>query len=774
MPLSALGACMVLLIPFLQPRFSNWAAVRTPGEDFAALGGKPVADFHMRSAAAPETPVLAARGAVFILDQSKVDCYWGTHLGGDSFTGTLMSVTFPLTADFLYIPIIGYPSSPGNALTLEIMDDTQMPQVTITYAGPNPQETPDVWEVETRHWRGRAARLVLHDTLSGPGGWHGVGAPVTAPLAGHAPTCQRERVTTNHGTFLMATAVVLVLLILPGAIVCTVRPHSLWSQPAFLPLPGLLMLVAYGVALWLLRAGANVAAARAYLILHGMAALWLFVRKLTSCAPARNSAQEAANSGYFWPFGMWGAVVVATLACGLNPLPIADEYHRYSTLPGRMVASPPDHIIPYTTGVYFYHGKDGRRDASAYFGAWSITSRGPLVPFALTALLNIFGEHPGDPPGPGSQPWPVAADGAYLARILGWLTNALVLLASTRLLCVLGASPATTRYALAWLALAPVTLINTLFLWPKLLATAFVLLAAADVLEGRHARGGVWAALAWLSHPVGALLLPSVALLGVHYHWQHAPESGITGAWRFRTAMWSVACFSGVVLAIMSPWLGFKLYLHQRDLFTRYPLGDGNGFTRAVSLASWLRARWDNMWLTLVPLGFFWSNRMSLWLSGPLHEPLRWTIQYAKTLPGHLGFACFGSAYLALLSRHCRRGDVGLVRLYLVFGAFVVMLLYWGYSSDGFGRNCLEPLSITLLIVTAAGWATAPRWMPWALGGLWCEGRWIELSGFIAAPSFRWTQVTVDVWVAWAASALTTAIVLVWAWRITPMPSTSP
>jgi len=48
------------------------------------------------------------------------------------------------------------------------MDDTQMPQVTITYAGPNPQETPDVWEVETRHWRGRTARLVLHDTLSGP------------------------------------------------------------------------------------------------------------------------------------------------------------------------------------------------------------------------------------------------------------------------------------------------------------------------------------------------------------------------------------------------------------------------------------------------------------------------------------------------------------------------------------------------------------------------------------------------------------------------------
>jgi hypothetical protein len=193
----------------------------------------------------------------------------------------------------------------------------------------------------------------------------------------------------------------------------------------------------------------------------------------------------------------------------------------------------------------------------------------------------------------------------------------------------------------------------------------------------------------------------------------------------------------------------------------RYPLGDSNGIARAVSFASWLRARWDNLWLTLLPSGFFWSNRMYVWLGGPLNEPLRWTIQYAKTLPGHLGFACFGSAYLALLSRRCLRGDVGLVRLHLVFGALILMLRYWGYSSDGFGRNCLEPLSITLLIATAAGWSTAPRWMPWALCGLWCEGRWIELSGFIAAPTFSWTQVTIDVWAAWAASALTTAIVLV-------------
>jgi hypothetical protein len=157
-----------------------------------------------------------------------------------------------------------------------------------------------------------------------------------------------------------------------------------------------------------------------------------------------------------------------------------------------------------------------------------------------------------------------------------------------------------------------------------------------------------------------------------------------------------------------------------------------------------------------------------------VNEPLRWTIQYAKTLPGHLGFACFGTAYLVLLARHSLRDGTGLIRLHLVCGAFVLMLLYWGYSSDGFGRNCLEPLSIVLLISTAAGWSTTPRWMPWALGGLWCEGRWIELSGFIAAPSFNWAQVRSDVWVAWTASALATAMVFVWAWRTTRTSCTSP
>ena len=45
---------------------------------------------------------------------------------------------------------------------------------------------------------------------------------------------------------------------------------------------------------------------------------------------------------------------------GLNPLGIAQEYGGDGELPGRMVASPPDHVIPYDTAVYLFHRHDVR------------------------------------------------------------------------------------------------------------------------------------------------------------------------------------------------------------------------------------------------------------------------------------------------------------------------------------------------------------------------------------------------------------------------------
>ena len=50
-------------------------------------------------------------------------------------------------------------------------------------------------------------------------------------------------------------------------------------------------------------------------------------------------------------------------------------------------------------------------------------------------------------------------------------------------------------------------------------------------------------------------------------------------------------------------------------------------------------------------------------------------------------------------------------RAWLLAGSGAVMLVFWGYSSDGLGRNCLEPVAV-LLIIYAAG-LRAPSWPGW-------------------------------------------------------------
>src|SRR5262249_22005274 len=155
--------------------------------------------------------------------------------------------------------------------------------------------------------------------------------------------------------------------------------------------------------------------------------------------------------------------------------------------------------------------------------------------------------------------------------------------------------------ALVWLAAAPVVVINLDYVWPKLLATSFLLLAIRAALDRRSAFViGGWSALAYLSHPVGGLFLPVLGLFVARLAWPVARRP----ARRWTTLRRVVACaLAGG--AILAPWLAFKGWVAFRDPFVDYPLGDGHGYATAANVVSWLHSRWDNLWLTLVPAGFF-------------------------------------------------------------------------------------------------------------------------------------------------------------------------
>lgn len=644
----------------------------------------------------------------------------GTYVGGDGYRGTLVSSPFTLRYDIISIAVLGYPSSQGNRLTLEILDASGSVVHSLTFDGENPRESARNWTISTHTWVGNQARLRLMDGLDQAGGWLAVGAirPVKGPvwLSGS---------TRHYGWFALATAAIAGLVFIPGLALRTWSSHFS-REPALLPLPGLLLLSVTGLAVWL------IGAAPLKILLTGI--LWniTFLAGWTALAwwkngcPLRREDQEA--------LGLYACLGLGSICFGILPLEVAQESHAHSILQARMIASPPDHFIPQRTAIYFLHGKDGRADRALYFGEWSAASRGPLVPLMIASVLATFDLHPGDPPRLPDDRWPVDSEGMFVARILGTLTNAMVVLGGGALAAQLW--PRSRRLALVWLAVAPVTLINTDFLWPKLFATFFVLLAVLAIVKKNPVfLSALGCALAYFAHPIGALYTPAVALFLAHQILLRNPEALPA---KISELSRTAAIFGLTLFAFLAPWLLFKSQLGQPDFFFRYPFGDGRGFIDAQTVGTWLQSRLSNLWFSLVPAAFFFSDQMSSWSAGPLSEPLRWAIGYAKSLPGNLGLAAFFIAIGALTRRSFVSPGF---RLHLLGGAFLLMLGFWGYSSDGLGRNCLEPLAVFLIIYTAVAIRTEwPGW-PWLLLFTSFEAASVRVIGVVGASSFSVSEL---------------------------------
>lgn len=521
-------------------------------------------------------------------------------------------------------------------------------------------------------------------------------------------------------TFGAKALAVVWLLLIPGLVWLQRRGLSL----PWLPVPGMVLLAVAGLLFWVAPGGVIQGLLVTLFFVYGSLSAWFLV-SLRTRVTRQEFGRQIAEEGGKTALLITALVFVQAMAIGVNPHPVAQELGEDSAIPGRMVASPPDHGIPYQTADYMFHGYDGIERSKDYFGDWNVTSRGPLVPLGINALFRLMG---GNPDAERTRDdWPVTTSGEDLARVYGWALNACVLLGAFGLLVALRVPRAARTMGLIWLALSPLLTINVLFLWPKLLAAYFVLLAITALVQRRPVLAGSMMALAWLSHPVGALLVPAVGLFAFlllfRWSWSSLAQAFRSCGW------WAVA-----LAVCMMPWLIFKAHLGYSDAFFDYLLADGRGPVPAVSASSWLMARVSNFWLTLAPGAFFFSPHMHEWIFGPVSEPLRWAVQYAKTLPGHLGFSCFLVAYASLL-RRTDSASLRSLRNGVLFAGFFTMIVFWGYSTDGLGRNSLEPLSVILVIYAVASITRVSSIMPLLFIPLALETLWLIWVGFSGATS---------------------------------------
>lgn len=658
--------------------------------------------------------------------------------GGDAAVGNI-ALSFPASIlnaiDFYFA---GYPN--GKSVRFELTNQTGE-TVPIPSFG-----TGDVWRplnvALPENWSETdTLTLTAVDTSTAWSGWAGLAygkrQAFTHPLI-------------NYLYFFAKALLICAMIVLPGIWWNSAARNKL--PIGFLPIPGILLLAAVGLGLWALPAGAARAIRWALYLGFLLAGLDLLRRialglKNKTCRIFQEGKSAALIAGL-----ITALVFLQALAIGVNPLPVAQEYASESMIPGRMIASPPDHLIPFQTAVYLYHQLDGAEQSKEYFGDWNITSRGPLAPLGINTLFHVFtplGISPDiNEPLSHRESWPLAANGQDIARIYGWAINALIVLGAFQLLSTLAVSGQTRKIALVWIALSPVVLINTVFLWPKLLTAYFFLLAVAALIERRPILAGWLTALAWLSHPVGALMIPALGLFILFM-----PRAGETVSINLR--QWirrSVPFLLGLALT-MAPWLIYKAHLGYHDAFMTYVLAGGHGIERAADFQTWLSVRMSNFWLTLSPGAFFYSDNMQHWIYGPINDALRWSIQYAKTLPGNLGLSCFMVAYLALFSRQTEP-VLQAIRQWILIAGFGVMLVFWGFSGDGLGRNSLEPLSILLIIFAAASKPELLQRMTILLPVLALESQWLAISGFVFAPGFAWNLMKVDAWLGIAANLL--------------------
>lgn len=739
--------------------FSSGSASVAPSDATGRFYGErlPVElEFFQGTGAGGARVPFPARGQIFTADESYRQEFYGTYVGGaDAWTGTLRSAPFRVQTPYLYLPITGYPASPGNRLALCVLKSDGKVGERLVCAGLKAREAIVMWEVDCRRFRGAEAFLELTDGLKESGGWLGVSRPVFSERSGLGSQAV-EAPTRDYGGLYFSAFLLVGVLFLPGVALAARRPESIFAEPAYVALPGLLLLAGYGLGLWI----------------FGLAKVFFLGKLVTGALAlvagwlARRGGRLRLGVGGWWPLRFYGIFLLLCLQYSCLPLNVWREGYDSTNMRSRMVAGPPDHGIPFSAACYFFHGYDGRVRSDTYFGVdWSLTSRGPLISFATTAALNVFGITPHDPPENGPQfSWPADQEGFFLSRILGVATNALVLLAAGTLALRLGArGRAGLALCLGWLALSPVLTVNTVFVWPKLLATYFLVVAAGEIFAGGPTRRiAPCLALSYLSHPVGIFFLPVLILLRARL------RAGGPPVWRAEwVRRWATAgawLGAGTLLCLL-PWLIFKWRLGHPDHFLQYPLSDGRGIQPAISLGTWLQSRWNGLFYTLMPTGFWFSERFTEWFGLHPSPVVRWNIQYTKTLAPSLGFSCFVVAYWRWVEPERRLG-LRLMRLYTLTIPLAFMLLLWGYSDDGLGRDCLQPIVVFLIIYTAAQLDPAKLLFKIALVGLMAETLWVLLSGLFTYPRFAFSQLELGHWVQLAVLAATEAGLLAMTLRL--------
>lgn len=704
---------------------------------------EPIPDFAYL---APTEPAPALTDA-FSFDPTLPAHFWGNHSRPTAAALDWSSTPFVLTNPWLVVPVLGSPTVEVFVETIALSDSAQDTRVATATWSLNASDAMPRWRVfDVADLVGRPAVLSVRAPPTTAPRAFALAAPHFAPdLAAAQDVAHRAQTDYRNDStyFSRVLAVTAALLGLPLLLAIFYRRRG-----ATFTLATLAVLLAWALAGLLHWLGAPALAAPLATTLWGLglAAAALAIPAAVWCI--RDLYGPALVALYL------AAVAGAHLAT-VPDFPVLGESGQNNPLRARMVASPPDNFIPWSTAIYFHHGKDGRADRALYFGAeWAVTSRGPLLPLIITAVFVARDHRPHDPPYPAERRWPADDEGVYLARAVAIALNALLLPALVALARTFGATPRAALLAGAGLALTPFFNENLAFTWPKLLAATGVILATLLIRTGPRWAWPPLLTLAYFAHPLALLFAPALVL------YEGARRDRLTP----RALVSTILLRAVPVLALLAPWWLYKAWVGHPDAMLGYVLGDGRGFARADSLASWFTARAANAAHTFLP-GYWWfTGSPFYWFDDWIDGGARWAVHAGRSLWAQLGTVLgLGVAVTLWRSRRALAPEL----LYLVLPATLTLLVFWGFSRDGLGRQCLEPLTALVLVLAAAHWTPHAAWLGWALLAGAMELTFLRLSSFawaeLVRPDFLWLPD-----LTYVAAAVLVWLAIAFTYRLTP------
>lgn len=439
---------------------------------------------------------------------------WGSYCGkGDATVGRAVTSTFRLNGPF-EIYLTGDPTGDGLSLVLENISDGTRMDLT-----PD-QEPAAFWQLYEfsipDSWRGKELRLVAQDRSTGPMGWFGF----SGPSVPRKTAARREATKILRNTGLFTT-----LIFVPGfalsalAIVLGVRGTLKLGLIllAGVSIPGYVLFFTYVLSA---KIGHVLSATTPYLF--GVSLILLLVRLGRSRARLLKPLLAPLLLTFFASLG----ILALGYSYGGLDNAITTQRTRFSH------KLPSDNWIPYL----FVQGLEHGHIPTPIFLNWLSSDRPPLQAGMILAVNS----------------W--VRDEQLSYGVASAVMQSLWILALWLMLRAIRASRLTTALVLGTTYMSGFTIVNTFYVWPKLLAAAYIVAFAIPIIAVRpQRRRGAW----WIRLLMGFLLACSLlahggalfSLLGL------APLVLI----KFRKDVFKEsAIIAGLAILLYAPWIAYQ------------------------------------------------------------------------------------------------------------------------------------------------------------------------------------------------------------------------